>query len=166
VVNARGRFSLSPASRETVGQLGQMLQAATEVEASSATSDHAGSSSTGISPRLWQELKPGTLMLAAGFDDDDNPAGWWDTIIVKVDDGEFLVRWRDYPPMSRGSVAAENISLCCIPDSPSSELNKRKGRLSAALSFGAGNSGMPYTALQRPTDGLDGTSPCQPTDQI
>jgi hypothetical protein len=29
VVNAQKRFSLSPASRETVGQLGQMLQAAT-----------------------------------------------------------------------------------------------------------------------------------------
>jgi hypothetical protein len=110
VVNAQGRFSLSPASRETVGQLGQMLQAAVEVEASSAAGDHAGSS-TGISPRLWQELKPGALVLAAGFDDDDNPAGWWEAIIVKVDDGEFLIRWRDAPNEPRVSLSREYIAL-------------------------------------------------------
>jgi hypothetical protein len=111
VVNAQGRFSLSPASRETVGQLGQMLQSATEMEASSTTSDRAGSPSTGISPRLWQELKPGALVLAAGFDDDDNPAGWWEAIIVKVDDGEFLIRWRDAPNEPRVSRSREYIAL-------------------------------------------------------
>jgi hypothetical protein len=28
----------------------------------------------------------------AGFDEQDNLAGWWVAIIVRVDDGEFLIR--------------------------------------------------------------------------
>jgi hypothetical protein len=32
-----------------------------------------------------------------GFDEQDNLTGWWEAVIVRVDDGEFLVRWRDEP---------------------------------------------------------------------
>jgi hypothetical protein len=43
------------------------------------------------------------LVLAAGFDEQDNLAGWWEAIIVRIDDGEFLVRWRDDPKEPRAS---------------------------------------------------------------
>jgi hypothetical protein len=45
----------------------------------------------------WRKLTPDSLVLAAGFDEEDNFAGWWESIIVCIDDGEFLVRWRDEP---------------------------------------------------------------------
>jgi hypothetical protein len=111
VVNSQGRFSLSPASRETVDRLGQMLQGASEGKAASAVSDDVESSLPGVSPRLWRELKPGALVLAAGFDDDDNPAGWWEAIIVKADEDEFLVRWRDAPDEPRASRSRHYIAL-------------------------------------------------------
>jgi hypothetical protein len=111
VVNTQGRFSLSPASRETIDQLGQLLKAATEGEAASAVSDDAESSSPGVSPRLWRELKPGALVLAAGFDEEDNITGWWEAIIVKIDGDEFLVRWRDAPDEPRASRSRHYIAL-------------------------------------------------------
>jgi hypothetical protein len=111
VVNAQGRFSLSPGSRETVDQLGQMLQTAKGEEAASVLSDGSESSSSGISSRLWRELKPGALVLAAGFDEEDNITGWWEAIVVKADEDEFLVRWRDAPDEPRASRSRHYIAL-------------------------------------------------------
>jgi hypothetical protein len=51
--------------------------AAQKIETASAT----------ISAGLWRQLKPGALVLAAGFDERDNLAGWWEAIIVRIDDG-------------------------------------------------------------------------------
>jgi hypothetical protein len=42
---------------------------------------------------------------------EDNLAGWWEAIIVRVDDGEFLVRWRDEPNEPRASRTQEYIAL-------------------------------------------------------
>jgi hypothetical protein len=71
------------------------------------------SASETISADLWRQLKPRTLVLAAGFDEQDNLAGWWEAIIVRVDDGEFLVRWRDDP-----SEPSEPQPGICCPPSP------------------------------------------------
>ncbi len=53
----------------------------------------AETASATIFADLWRQLKPGSLVLAAGFDEQYNLAGWWEAIIVRIDDGEFLVRW-------------------------------------------------------------------------
>jgi len=50
-----------------------------------------------ISVDLWRHLNPGSRILEAGFDEQDNLDGWWEPIIVRVDDDGFLVRWRDDP---------------------------------------------------------------------
>ncbi len=55
--------------------------------------------------------KPGSLVLPAGFDKNDNLDGWWEAIIVCVDDGEFLVRWQGYPYEPRSSRGQEYIAL-------------------------------------------------------
>jgi hypothetical protein len=60
-----------------------------------------------ISADLWRQLNPGSLVLAAGFDEQDNLAGGWEAIIVRVDDDEFLVRWRDSPDEPRVSRSRE-----------------------------------------------------------
>jgi hypothetical protein len=54
---------------------------------------------------LWRRLKPGSLILAAGVDEQDNLDGWWEAIIVRVDDDGFRVRWRDDPNWSRRTMA-------------------------------------------------------------
>jgi hypothetical protein len=36
---------------------------------------------------------------------------WWEAIFVRVDGGEFLVRWRDYPGEPRASRSREYIGL-------------------------------------------------------
>jgi hypothetical protein len=64
-----------------------------------------------ISSDLWLQLKPGSLVLAAGFDEQDNLDSWWEAIIVRIDDGEFLVRWRDDPNEPRVSCSHEYIAL-------------------------------------------------------
>ncbi len=90
-INAQGRFSLSPASPEIIAELERLLKAATR---------HAGTSTPNLRthrrqfPPIWRQLKPGSLILAAGFDE-ENLDDWWEAIIVRVDDDGFLVRWRE-----------------------------------------------------------------------
>ena len=48
-------------------------------------------------PALWDGVKIGSLVLAAGFDEDDTPAGWWEAIVVAVERDELVVKWRDAP---------------------------------------------------------------------
>jgi hypothetical protein len=37
-----------------------------------------------ISADLWRQLKPGSQVLAAAFDEEDNLAGWWEAVIVST----------------------------------------------------------------------------------
>ena len=110
-INAQGRFSLSPASPETISELDRLHKAATGQEATSASGAKSETASATISADLWRQLKPGALVLAACFDEQDNLDGWWEAIIVRVDDGEFLVRWRDYPKEPAASRSQEYIAL-------------------------------------------------------
>jgi hypothetical protein len=99
-INTNGRFSLSPASPEIIADLDHLLKAASVQETTSAGGAKSESASAMISADLWRQLKAGALVLAASFDEQDNLAGWWEAVIVRVDDGEFLVRWRDDPKYS------------------------------------------------------------------
>jgi hypothetical protein len=64
-----------------------------------------------ITADLWWQLKPGALVLAAGFDTGENLIGWWNAVIVRVDNDEFLVRWRDDPNEPRVGRSHEYIAL-------------------------------------------------------
>jgi hypothetical protein len=110
-INAQGRFSLSPASPGIIAELERLLKAATGQGATSASGAKSETASATISVDLWRQLKPGSLVLAAAFDEQDNLAGWWEAVIVRVDDGEFLVRWRDDPNEPRASRSREYIAL-------------------------------------------------------
>jgi hypothetical protein len=110
-INAQGRFSLSPASSGIIAELERLFKTAKGQGAPLASSAKSETASATISADLWRQLKPGSLVLAAGFDEQDNLAGWWEAIIVRVDDGEFLVRWRDDPKEPRVSRSREYIAL-------------------------------------------------------
>jgi len=94
VINAQGRFSLSPISKAKLVEL-QMLSPAKDP----------------LQKDPWTNLKPGDLVLAAGFDDEDNLEGWYPAVIVKKDDGEYVVRWRDFPGEPNGSRSPEYLAL-------------------------------------------------------
>lgn len=64
-----------------------------------------------ISADIWRQLKLGSLVLAAGFDEQDNLDGWWEAIMVRVDDRKFLVRWRDDSNDPTVSRRREHIAL-------------------------------------------------------
>jgi hypothetical protein len=111
-INTQGRFSLSPASPKVIAELECLINATTgDAAASAGTSSQQEFASPTISADLWQQLKPGALVLAAGFDEHDQLAGWWEAIIVRIDDGEFLVRWRDEPNLPVASRSREYIAL-------------------------------------------------------
>jgi hypothetical protein len=47
----------------------------------------------------WDQLKIGQLVLAQ---EDDPKHGWWEAIVLsELDDGEVVLRYRDYPTQSR-----------------------------------------------------------------
>jgi hypothetical protein len=111
-ISAQGRFSLSPASANVIAELGRILQAVTAGAGTSAdTNSKPETAVATISADLWNQLKPGSLVLAASFDEEDNLIGWWEAIIVRIDDGEFLVRWRDEPNLPTASRSREYIAL-------------------------------------------------------
>jgi hypothetical protein len=109
-INAQGRFSLSPASPEIMAQLERLLKAATGQVAASAADAQSETTSATISADLRRQLKPGSLVLAAWFDKRRNVDGWWEAIVVSVDDDDFLLRWRD-DPKERISRSREHIAL-------------------------------------------------------
>jgi hypothetical protein len=111
VINAQGRFSRSPASPGIVAELDRLLKAATGHAGTSNINAKSETASATITADLWRQLKPGSLVLAAGFDEQDNLAGWWEAIIVRVDNDKFLVRWRDSPDEPRVSRSPEYVAL-------------------------------------------------------
>ncbi len=94
-----------------MAELECLLKATTGQGATSASGAGAETASPTIFADLWRQLKPGSLVLAAGFDKNDNLDGWWEAMIVRVDDGEFLVRWQGYPNAPRSSRSQEYIAL-------------------------------------------------------
>jgi hypothetical protein len=68
-----------------ITELERLLKAAKGQEATSGSSAKSETVSPTISADLWRQLKPGTLVLAAGFDEEDNLAGWWEAVIVRID---------------------------------------------------------------------------------
>jgi len=45
--------------------------------------------------RLWDSLGVGSLVLASDFDIAGERSGWWEAIILGVEDGTYLLRWRE-----------------------------------------------------------------------
>jgi hypothetical protein len=73
-----------PASPEIMAELQRLLQAATGHAGTSNINAKSETASATISADLWRQLKPGSLALAAGFDEQDNLAGWWEAIIAST----------------------------------------------------------------------------------
>jgi hypothetical protein len=57
----------------------------------------------------WEEIKIGQVVLAQ----EDNPKdGWWEAIVLnELDEGEFLLRYRDYSPQYRFVRRGEQLAL-------------------------------------------------------
>ena len=44
-------------------------------------------------PASWDEIQVGSLVIAHESPED----GWWEAIVVAVENDQLLLRWRDYP---------------------------------------------------------------------
>jgi hypothetical protein len=63
---------MSPASPEIIAELERLLKATTGQGVVSDIGAKSETASPKISADLWRQLKPGALVLAAGFDKNDN----------------------------------------------------------------------------------------------
>jgi hypothetical protein len=98
--------------QKVIAELERLLKAVMpEAGTSTDTSTKSGTPPATISADLWNQLQPGSLALAAGFDEEDNLDGWWEAIIVRIDGGEFIVRWREEPNLPTASRSREFIAL-------------------------------------------------------
>jgi hypothetical protein len=68
-------------------------------DAAIASPQEAGKASTSLSAQgsSWSELRVGSLVLAAYFDENEEIDGWWPALIRRVDEGKYIVTWRDAP---------------------------------------------------------------------
>ena len=110
-INAQGRFSLSPASPGIIAELERLLKAATGQGATSASGAKSETASATISIDLWRQLKPGRWFSRRAL---TSRIIWPDggrRSSSAIDDGEFLVRWRDDPKEPRASRTQEYIAL-------------------------------------------------------
>jgi hypothetical protein len=44
-------------------------------------------------PESWEAIRVGDLVIAHESPED----GWWEAIVVAVENDQLLLRWRDYP---------------------------------------------------------------------
>ena len=44
-------------------------------------------------PRNWADIKVGSLVLVQQSVED----GWWEAIVISIQDANVTIRWRDYP---------------------------------------------------------------------
>lgn len=64
-----------------------------------------------VAANMWDGIKVGSLVLAAGFDQHDLPAGWWEAVIVAIDRDEYTLKWRDYPREPTSKRERKHIAL-------------------------------------------------------
>jgi hypothetical protein len=69
---------------EIIAELERLLKAVTDEEATSASGAKSETALPTISADLWRQLKPGSQVLAAAFDEEDNLVGWWEAVIVST----------------------------------------------------------------------------------
>lgn len=48
-------------------------------------------------PEIWEDLKPGMLVLAADLDRQGKPEAWYEAEIVSLEGPEIRLAWRDFP---------------------------------------------------------------------
>src|SRR5215207_10570047 len=63
-------------------------------------------------PESWEAIRVGDLVIAHESPED----GWWEAIVVAVENDQLLLRWRDYPRqpcVRRGRFGAASRSPCC-----------------------------------------------------
>lgn len=63
---------------------------------STLAANNSGVARVQVPATVWDALKPNDLVLAADLDKSGVPDGWYEAVIVQVDDGSFTLRWVDY----------------------------------------------------------------------
>jgi hypothetical protein len=99
-------YSAVPAVRRAL--LAEIEKAAQDQE-NSAPGPMAGAGTQQASITPWDEIKIGQVVLAQ----EDNPKdGWWEAIVLnELDEGEFLLRYRDYSPQYKFVRRGEQLAL-------------------------------------------------------
>lgn len=67
----------------------------------------SGLSATGLLPKTWADIKPGSLVIAQ----ENLAEGWWEAIVVEVAGDKFTLRWRDYPKFGPFNRSANQVAL-------------------------------------------------------
>ena len=121
IINAQGRFSLSPATPDMIALLAALAgpiapPAAASAPAAALTPESGpggtppkppapatapeaagrgvpGAQPPDVSAALWENLKVGAYVIAPSFDDDGEFAGWWDARIVKIAGNQLTLEW-------------------------------------------------------------------------
>lgn len=103
-----GYSALPVVKRALLAQIEALAQAGDE------RGEHPKASTVGpgvdrCSAELWNNIKVGQLVLSQ----EDNPKhGWWEAIVVhELEDGELLLRYRDYSPQSRFVRRRDQVAL-------------------------------------------------------
>jgi len=56
-------------------------------------------------------LEPGQKVLSCEFDKHGEPDSWWDGVIIRAEDGAYLIRWRDFPKEAHVRRVPEHIAI-------------------------------------------------------
>jgi hypothetical protein len=59
----------------------------------------------------WDKVQPGSVVLAAYWDNKSRPAGWWPAVVIKVCDTGYVLRWHDTPNIPLGKVKRKFVAI-------------------------------------------------------
>jgi hypothetical protein len=95
-----GRPVIPAVDRETLELLDRLQHQSPAKRKAAGNDDRARATDRRqLAAAFWESLSVGDLVLAAEEDDDSGKylAGWWEAVIVAIDNGSCILGWRDYP---------------------------------------------------------------------
>jgi hypothetical protein len=97
-----GQLVMPCVSQEIVNRLRGLIPA----------TDHVGTTVAGVQvpSSIWDTLKPTDLVLAAHLEK-GQPYGWFEAIILKIENGTYTLRWADYPKDGLIRLQRQHIAL-------------------------------------------------------
>jgi hypothetical protein len=107
-VKSSGRILLGSVAAEIYRRIEERARAT----ASNAPAADQSNATPAPAPRdAWDELQPGSIVLAIYWDKKNQEAGWWPAVITKVHADGCSLKWRESPEIPLGRLRRKHIAI-------------------------------------------------------
>jgi len=108
-LKAGGQLVMPSVSQEVLDRLRNLVPAAVLDKASG----HVGPTTPGpqVPASCWDALKPTDIVLGKYFDKWGDPEGWWEAVIIDIQNNTYTIRWVDEPETGFVRLPRKHVAL-------------------------------------------------------